>query len=406
MVYNQAIVKNGNKPEAQLRRRLRPLYQAAFLQGLVFWYTVELLLAEKVGLSAQDVGVILAVMSGVIIVFEVPSGVLADRWSRKGVLLVSTTAMAASSLFGALATQPWHFVAHYLCWGVFYAMYSGTYDSIVYDTLVDEQGHAHNYERWFGRVGRYDSVALVLGSVCGGVLAGVFGVHTPFWATLPVIAIGAICLSRFHEPKLHRMSGETQLYAHIGKTFRAVLSSPVMVYYFVITILFGAVMRTYFEFDQLWLIQLGLPVVLFGIVNGGMLSSFGLRSVIADRLKVSRRLLLTISLGLATLISLGLTVHNRWVAAVSLVVVALAMAFAQLILGVLQQEYIPSHVRAGTNSALSSITHAAFIPMSIAFGWLAIDGRVVSAAWLPVALLLLATVVAASAMRLNVDAVK
>jgi MFS family permease len=368
-------------------------------------YTVELLLAQLVGLSPAAIGVILAAMSAVIILFEVPGGIIADRWSRKGVLMIGGLFMLSSTIVGAMANSGWQFVVHYLLWGVFYALYSGAYEAMVYDALIEEQGHAKDYEYWFGKVGRYDSVALVASSLLGGLIAELFGIAAAFWTTVPFILLAVWCIWRFREPQIHKAEASA-LYAHLGQTLRSVASSSLMRMYLVITVLLGATIRTYFEFDQLWLIELNFPVVLFGVVNASILATIGVRSVLVDRIKIARERLLVVSLFFGSLVSIGLTIPNRFVAAVSIVCAALCVMIATLVLSVLQQQHIRSQVRSGANSVLSTVTHASFIPMSLVFGYLASEYGVVNAAWLPVSLLALSGLVGLGAMRMSANTVK
>jgi MFS family permease len=83
-----------------LRRRLTPLYAAAFLQNLALWVPIEKLFMTTIGFNAASVGAMAAVYAVVVPVMEVPSGVLADRWSRRGVLILASIAGVLSVLVG------------------------------------------------------------------------------------------------------------------------------------------------------------------------------------------------------------------------------------------------------------------------------------------------------------------
>ena len=78
----------GLVPATGLRRRLAPLYAAVFLQGLVLWVPIEKLFMTSIGFDAAGVGLMAAVYAAVVPFFELPSGILADRWSRRGVLIL------------------------------------------------------------------------------------------------------------------------------------------------------------------------------------------------------------------------------------------------------------------------------------------------------------------------------
>src|SRR5688572_33056681 len=88
---------------AAVRRRLLPLYAALFLQNLALWVPIEKLFMTSIGFDAAGVGLMAAVYAAVVPLFEVPSALLADRWSRRGVLVLGTVAAALRVRTGGLS---------------------------------------------------------------------------------------------------------------------------------------------------------------------------------------------------------------------------------------------------------------------------------------------------------------
>jgi MFS family permease len=134
-----------------LRKRLRPLYLASFLQGLVFWVPVEKLFMDEIGFDAASVGLMAAAYAAVVPILEVPSGILADRWSRRGVLMAADVALSVSALVGGLSQDVPTYIGSALVLGVSFALSSGTIDSIIYDTVLEETGTSEEFERHIGR---------------------------------------------------------------------------------------------------------------------------------------------------------------------------------------------------------------------------------------------------------------
>src|SRR5262245_27833061 len=81
-----------------VKRRLRRLYATGFSHSFVLWYSVEKLFMRSVGLNEYLITIATLVYIVVMMVANIPLGVLADRWSRKGVLYVATCALIGSSL--------------------------------------------------------------------------------------------------------------------------------------------------------------------------------------------------------------------------------------------------------------------------------------------------------------------
>src|SRR5215471_722093 len=133
-----------------LGRRLLPLQIAVALSGVVFWVPVEKLFMTQIGFTPRSVAVMAAAYAVVVPLLEVPSGVLADRWSRNRMLMVATAALLASSLLGGLSHNVPTYIAAAMILGVYFALYSGTVDSVVYDTVLEETGSNDLYETWIG----------------------------------------------------------------------------------------------------------------------------------------------------------------------------------------------------------------------------------------------------------------
>ena len=137
---------------AALRTRLTPLYIAVGLQGFMLWVPIEKLFMSEIGFRPADVGVMAVAYSAFVPIVEVPSGLLADRWSRRGVLVLASVALALTSLVGGMSTNVPTYIGGALLLGVYFAMNSGTVDALVYDMTLEETGSANLYERQIGGV--------------------------------------------------------------------------------------------------------------------------------------------------------------------------------------------------------------------------------------------------------------
>ena len=254
------IVRPGNT----VAKRLRPLQLATFLQGLLFWVPVEKLFMSEIGFTPASFGVMAAAYAAVVPVLEVPSGILADRWSRRGVLIVANAALALSALIGGLAHDVPTYVLSALVLGVFFAMNSGTVDSIVYDTLLEETGTGAGFERAIGRVRVLDSAALVVSALAGGVLAGIAGTRITYLLTVPVVLVSILVLLRCPEPGLHRAGEPLSLRAHTALTWRTLTRSSRLVPIITLSVLSGVILQVVLEFGPLWLVALAAPALLYG----------------------------------------------------------------------------------------------------------------------------------------------
>ena len=154
-----------------LRRRLVPLQLATVIQGIAFWVPVEKLFMSQIGFDAASVGLMAAAYAAVVPILEVPAGIVSDRWSRKAVLIGASLAIAGSALIGGLSHSVSTYIVGALLLGVYFALYSGSIDSVVYDTVLEETGSGDRYETEIGRVRALESAAFVASALLGGWLA-------------------------------------------------------------------------------------------------------------------------------------------------------------------------------------------------------------------------------------------
>src|SRR5256886_17012063 len=142
----------ASQSQALLTRRLLPLYIAAFSQGLVLWAPIEKVFLIRLGFDQATLGLMAACYASLIPLLDLTSGILADRWSRKGVLILASVASMLNALLGGLSHDVPTYLVSTLFFGVEVALVSGTYESILYDTLLEHTGQSREFEqRQIGR---------------------------------------------------------------------------------------------------------------------------------------------------------------------------------------------------------------------------------------------------------------
>lgn len=376
----------GDVFKSSLARRFAPLYAANFLHGFVLWYAIEKLFMHSIGFTDAGIGVMVAVYSAVMLLLETPSGVLADRWSRKGVLIVASIFLALSSLVGGLSTEPWMYLVCAMFWGAFYAMYSGTYDSIIYDTLLEETGNADGYNRYLGRIKTGESIALVLGGVLGSAIGQWWGMRPAYFITIGLSLLAIFFLWRFREPMLHKAEKLASVKEHVLDTFKSLVHKRQLLWLLALLIGVNVASVMVYEFNQLWFIAVGLPTVLFGPAFSGMFAAGGLGQFWVSVAKFNRAgyaaffaAMLAASVALAYM-------HEFVPIIMALLVLGLAVNFLNVAFLAVLHDHLPSRVRAGSASAVSTLTRIVSIPAGLLFGVLSTAHSPFAAAWIVVAL--------------------
>jgi MFS family permease len=384
-----------------LARRLLPLQLAVGLQGIVLWVPVEKLFMSQIGFDAGSVSIMAAAYAAVVPLLEVPSGILADRWSRNWVMVCSGIALIASSLLGGLSTNVATYVAAAMILGVYFALSSGTVDSIVYDVVLEETGSSDLYETWIGRVRMVESAGFVASALAGGVLAGWTSARLTYFASVPFIALAIVAFLRFDEPRLHRSAEPVALRGHVALTFRTMTRQRDVRQIMLLAALVSLLSQAVFEFGPLWLVALDAPAALFGPYWAALVSTLGIGGYLASKLDLDRR---------AAVIALALTgpaaalalSQTRSLAVVVGAQAALALLFA--IVGIhagrLLHDGVPSTIRTGVSSGVGTFSWLLFLPFSLVFGWIAREHGVQRSAWiLTAAALLVGLLLITSALR-------
>ncbi|MDB5166517.1 MAG: major facilitator superfamily 1 [Candidatus Saccharibacteria bacterium] len=379
-------------------RRLAPLFAAEFLSNFIFWYAVEKFFMRSIGFNDATIGLMVAAYSAIILICEVPSGILADRWSRKGVLILGYVALLISAVVCGLSNSETVFLIGTIFWGIFYALYSGTNEAIVYDTLLEEEGSGKRYELYFGRLELVASLGLIISSIAGGLLSQATDLRTTFFWSVPPIILGIIALLFLREPSLHRAEEAVDVRAHIIATFRAVLRRGALLPIVISLILVTITTELFFEMDQLWLIALAAPAALYGIINAIVLGSIGFGGVAAAWRK--KGLLVAISTALIIISSVCLIfTRNLAVIVAAFFCLATALSALSVVYSKRLHDTLPSKLRAGATSTVSTTGRGLIIPIVLLFGAISNGASVFHAAYIVLALAVLILVFVVITMR-------
>lgn len=372
--------------EGVLGRRLVPLYSAAFLQSFALWVPIEKLFMTSIGFNSASIGVMAAVYAVVVPLLEVPSGVLADRWSRRGVLALASLASIFSVVIGGLSQDVATYMVSAFFLGVFFAMQSGTFESIVYDSVLEEMGTSEAFERTIGRVRLVESVGLVASALAGGVIAEVAPLRITYFLTAPLLAMSFVVLLLFREPQLHKAKEAESLRRQIATTYRTIFEPGRLRLVVMLTVAGSLLMQSMLEFGPLWLVALGVPAFLYGPHWAGLTSALGIGGLLGAQSWITRRWATVVLAGAIIACCVVLTVSRLALLVVgaqvllTLLVVAVSIPVTRRL-----HDAVPSTIRAGVASGVGTLTWLTFVPLALVFGVVSEGAGVDRAGWFLVA---------------------
>jgi MFS family permease len=142
------------------------LYSATAYFGITSLWVVYL---GQRGLPLVLIGLCESIFHVASFCFEVPSGVLADRFGYKRVLIASRLAAAFSSVLMLLGNSFWWFAASFIISAFSYNLQSGTLEAFVYESLPLATREA-SYAQATARVASITEITSTLGVVLAGAM--------------------------------------------------------------------------------------------------------------------------------------------------------------------------------------------------------------------------------------------
>jgi MFS family permease len=157
-------------------------------------------------MSDAEISGLLAIWSAVGIIAEVPSGAVADRFSRRGALVAAGVLQAAGYALWVLVPGFPGFAAGFVLWGLGGALISGAQEALLYDGLAAHGAQEH-YALVQGRVTAAGLLGQLPVAAVATVLFAVGGYPLVGWASVGVCLGAAALAGRLPEPPRHAEPG-------------------------------------------------------------------------------------------------------------------------------------------------------------------------------------------------------
>ena len=177
----------------RLARRIQRTYLTLLLGNTLaasFIWGINTLFLLDAGLTNMEAFAANAFFTAGMVIFEIPTGVVADTWGRRTSYLLGTITLAASTF---LYYVMWLVSAPFWAWAVVSALlglgftfFSGAVEAWLVDAL-DFAEYQGSLETVFGRGQMVSGVAMLGGSVLGGVIAQVTSLGVPFLLRVGVL---------------------------------------------------------------------------------------------------------------------------------------------------------------------------------------------------------------------------
>lgn len=271
---------------------LRPLYIWGFIEALVFWYAIEKVLWNSVGITADQIIILGVLAQSSQILIEVPSSIIADRWSRRKTLMTSSAFMLLAIIIVLSIQSFLSFAIMSVVWAFYFAFQSGTINAYIYD-LLKEKGEQSQYRKATSRYTTFLISGLLVASLGASILVKVGDLFTPYWVTIIPTVIAIILMWRMHDPQVDRTEKSTgTAINHVRNSLQGISQKKWLGFIFIALSLVMAGRFVWYEYYQLYALKQSIAPVLFGVMSALIHTGNLLGAEFAHRVKSPNRILM------------------------------------------------------------------------------------------------------------------
>jgi len=344
------------------------LYAFAFFSDFFLVFSVDKLIFKANGLSVWEIAVIISCWGGIRLLAEIPSGILADVWNRKYMLILS-------GFFSFLCYLSWclfpNFFGFLLGFSLFYALslafLSGTDQAYIYDYLTFSN-QTDNFEKIYGHFRSIRIAGVALAWLLGGYVSEVTSYSMVIYLAMGSGFITTI-LGYFlpNVPQVIPVEIDTP-YAFFKSSVHYLINNSKLLTIFILALTIGSSYQLIDEYWSVYYNWFGLSTSVFGVLV--FLSSFlgSITGMFIHKMKASLHLLSLLSLCVSLIIlSAGLVK--------SIFIIPFMMLLDSLmnILGIVSHSIIqrntPDDKRATIASTIS-FSENIFLVTGLGFGWI------------------------------------
>jgi len=222
------------------------IYLYRFLDSFILIGTIFTLFFQNLGLDPYKIALLISIWSVTTLILEVPSGMLADKFSRRNLLILGLVLQTVGFVFWLFGGF-FNFAIGFILWGTKNALASGTLEAFVYDELKSYESQ-QLYEQVSGKMSGYFSLGLMLSTILGGYIAN---------TNYTLVLISSIAITATTIPLLFTMksvkavqsTGEVKYLGVLKKAVQQIKHNRSLLY---LLIFISIVFSVYAATDEFW----------------------------------------------------------------------------------------------------------------------------------------------------------
>jgi len=353
LLVNMKFISVKNNPKIY--------FWAKFFGSFSFIAPVIVLFMLHRGLGFSDLLIRIMFIVVAMFIFEVPTGMFADRFGPKSSFIVGQVVFSITMILWIFAFTPQMFYLAAILTGLGITFFSGSDESFIYESLKEVRKQKQMSKIW-ARITSATFIPAIIGIIIGAIL-GKDLIESQF-VLLILLTFGSSIINLtllffLKNPKTHIKSKDIHMFEHLDRGYRTIKSTPALLFAFFHEILIFIPTYIFKEYSQPLFVDAGIPVPMIGLIIAiGMFISFFLMrnlTIITNKLGNLKAIYLS-----DIFILIGFVGAMLW--ADNLIIVLFAFYSIKLfglirlpIFSQIKNDYIPSGSRATTLSLLSMI---------------------------------------------------
>jgi MFS family permease len=164
----------SQKPHEPLPPLTKRIFALAFMSEFIVIYPFYVIMfGERGNVSAAGIGLLLAAWMVVSVLAEVPTGIIADKISKKWSLVLGRIMQLLTFTIWLIFPGFAGYLIGFMVWGIGEAFISGAFQAYLYESLDA------NHKKSFGKIYSRSSAFTMLAYMAAGFAAFLIGPHYP-----------------------------------------------------------------------------------------------------------------------------------------------------------------------------------------------------------------------------------
>ncbi len=335
-----------------LKENIRLFLAWKATRSSLLWIPVFTLFYLAMGMSYTQILLVPVIVGLAQLLFEMPSGILADLAGRRYALFFGGAFWTASFYVLLIARGINAIFVSAALFGVALAFLSGSESAILYDTLKALK-REKEYKRIAGKAFSYQLVGMALGSLLGAPITAAYG-----FSTTLIIVFGISSLTTFlpifmREPPRSQES-KRNFFTHLKSGVRFAAHHPTVRSLTLYVGLFTTLLVMSFRLFQPVLLESRIPVHLFGLVYAVLIMLSAMAAWNAERMErvLGERASLLLIPGALLLNFLPLAHYRGWGVPILLMLSETMWGFLKPV----TEEYLNRHISSSHRATVLSLS--------------------------------------------------